>query len=136
MESFYQCHIDSLEKVQNKFTKYLLFKFHFPYQNLSYETRLLLCGLQTLENRRRKALLIFLYRLLGGLIDCENLLRAVSFHVPSRRTRQFQLFFERTHRTNYGRSAFIDRLVNNFNVYFFDCDIFHSTLYALKRLRT
>ena len=131
---YYQCHIGRLERVQNKFAKYLLFKFHFPYQVLSYETRLLLCGLQTLEHRRRKALLIFLYKLLKGEIDCVSLLHAVPFHVPGRRTRHFQLFFERTHRTNYGRSAFIDRLVNNYNVNFSDCDIFNLGLSTLKNL--
>lgn len=48
----YQCHINRLERVQNKFAKYLLYKHRFPYYDLSYETRILMCGLKSLEARQ------------------------------------------------------------------------------------
>lgn len=130
----YACHISRIEQVQNKFAKYLLYKYRFPYQNLAYETRLLLCGLESLERRRKEALLFFLFKLLNGITDCDILLDSVLFLAPIRRTRQSQLFFERTHRTNYGLSAFTDRLVNNYNMFFPDLDIFHLNLHTLKNV--
>ena len=130
----YACHVNRLEKVQNKFMKYLLYKFHFPYIGITYETRMLLCGYKSLECRRREALLLFLFKLINGKIDCSNLLSLVHILAPHRRTRQLQLFFEHTHRTNYGQNAFVDRLVSNYNKYFSDYDIFHLSFLSLKNI--
>lgn len=129
----YDCHIARLEKVQNIFLKYLLLKFNVPYSHITYDTRLLLCGYKSLECRRRNALVVFLYKLVNGSIDCSHLLELISFLVPIRRTRQIKLFFEKKHRTNYGSNAFIDRLVHNYNAYYADCDIFRLSLVSLKR---
>ena len=128
----YACHMARVEKVQNRFVKYLLFKFRVPYNDLSYETRLLLCGFKSLECRRRNALILFLYKLLHGLIDSTNIVNLISLLVPTRRTRHTQLFFENTHRTNYGLNAFVDRLVNNYNTHYSDYDIFHMSLNSIK----
>ena len=132
----YACHINRLERVQNKFVKYLLYKFHFPYNDLPYETRLLLCGFKSLECRRRQAFLLLLYKIMNGLTDCDILLGAISISVPNRRTRHTHLFHERVHRTNYGQGAFVDRMAANYNRFFTDCDIFNINLLSLKRLLT
>lgn len=127
-------YVNRIERVQNKFCKYLLFKFHFPYRDLSYETRLLLCGMQTLERRRRDAMLLLLYKIINGDIICEKLLCQVNFVVPLRHTPQSQLFFEKTHRTNYGQRAFMNRLLCNYNKHYSHCDIFNCTLLSVKRM--
>ena len=129
----YACHVDRLERVQNKFVKYLLFKFRFPYLNVPHETRLLLCGFQSLEARRRNAHLLFLYKLINGFIDCSSLLSLVLFLIPRRNTRQVRLFYEQYHRTNYGLNSFSHRLVYTYNRFFPDYDIFFTSLTTLKR---
>ena len=130
---FYQCYIGAIERVQNKFVKYLLLKHRFPYQDLSYETRLLLCGLDSLEHRRRFAMVILLHRIVNGSLDCVTLTESILFHVPPRHTRQQRLFFEAPHRTNYGLNAFTDRMLRNYNRYFSYIDIFNLSLYSLRR---
>lgn len=130
----YDCHIQRVERVQSKFLKYLLYKFHFPHSNIPYDTRLQLCGVNSLECRRRKAYLLFLHKLLNGGIDCTSLLNLIMFLVPTRRTRQTQLFYEQYHRTNYGFNAFVDRLLQNYNKFFPYCDIFSQSLDSVKRM--
>ena len=122
-----------LYRVQNKFVKYLLLKHRFPYQDLSYETRLLLCGLDSLEHRRRFAMVILLHRIVNGSLDCVKLTESILIHVPPRHTRQQRLFFEAPHRTNYGLNAFTDRMLRNYNRYFSYIDIFNLSLYSLRR---
>lgn len=129
---FYRCHVARLERVQGKFVKYLLSKLRFPYGNVSHETRLLLCGFQSLEIRRRGAFLLFLYKLLRGTISCDSLLRLVSFNTTLRVTRGRPLFRVQTHRTNYGTQTFVDRLMWHYNRYFCDCDIQSLSLPAIQ----
>ena len=128
----YTIHKDRLERVQSKFTKYLLYKHRFPLADLTYETRLMLCGMKSLEQRRKDALLLFTYKLFNNLIDCDGLLDHVSFLAPARRTRQQQLFHEDHHRTNYGLTAFTCRLARNYNLFYSDCDIFSCSLSNIK----
>lgn len=129
---YYNINISRVERVQHKFSTYLLFKHHFPNNDLCYETRLQLCGLKSLESRRRDAMLLFLYKLLNGMIDCGELTESISFRVPARRTRQLQLFAVPTHRTNYGLTHFSDRLQDTYNRDFANCDIFCTGLSALR----
>lgn len=130
----YTIHKSRLEAIQNKFTKYLLYKHHFPSDGLTYETRLMLCGLKSLEHRRREAMFVFLYKLCNGMIDCDTLLGLLRLKVPLRRTRQHKLFYEGQHRTNYGETAFIDRLVVNYNRFYCDCDIFNYSLSQIRNM--
>lgn len=129
----YNIHINRLENVQNKFLKYLLYKHHFPTLGTPYETRLLLCGMRSLEQRRKQALLIFLYKILNNEIDCSTLLESILLLVPIRRTRQQQLFYEHPHRTNYGFTAFADRMIHNYNRNYRECDLFNCSLMSIKR---
>lgn len=129
----YNCHIQRIERVQNKFVKYLLYKLRFPYQNVDYNTRLLLCGLTSLENRRQNAQLIFLYKLMCGITYSPELLQEVHFLAPGRRTRQRQLFFQPVHRTNYGQNCLMTRLLTNYNSYFSHLDLFYLTLSSVKK---
>ena len=130
----YAVHRNRLERVQNKFCKYLLYKHRFPCSDLTHEVRLMLCGIKSLEQRRKDALFMFIYKLFTNRIDCSSLLGQISLLVPLRLTRQQQLFHEAYHRTNYGQSACIDRLARNYNVFYSDCDIFSSSLTGIKSL--
>ena len=112
----------------------MLFKHHFPSLGVPYQTRLLLCGMKSLETRPRNALFLLLFKLLNNEIKCDTLVQLVSFQVPVRQTRQQQLFHVRLHRTNYGLTAFVDRMLMNYNRFYADCDIFRFKLPRIKFL--
>ena len=73
MESHLIQDIDKIESVQCKFTKFLPGIFH-----MSYVDRLAVLMLESLELRRIKADLIFLYKMIHGLVDI-NCLDCFSF---------------------------------------------------------
>lgn len=128
----YATHRKRLEGVQNKFLKFLLYKHRFPSSGIPYEVRLMLCGIKSLESRRRDALFLFLYKLLNNKLDCTELLEAVRLLIPARQTRQRQLFHEEYHRTNYGSAAFVDRMVKNYNAFYPGCDVFNDSLTQIR----
>ena len=84
----YNCYIQQLESVQNKFVKFLLYKYKIPYRDISRTVRLQLVGLETLEKRREKALTIFLFKIYNNLIDCSDLLSRILINIPVRRNAQ------------------------------------------------
>lgn len=49
--SSYVCDIGRIERVQGKFVKYILWKFNFAVENIDYNIRRQLSGLQSLEHR-------------------------------------------------------------------------------------
>ena len=130
----YNCHILKLESVQNKFTKFLLYKLRFPYKNLSYTTRIQLAGIDSLEKRRHKAMVFFLYKLINGQICCNQLISKILFRIPNRVTRSRDMFYIRQHRTNYGFHCFSDRLMINYMENFENIDVFNFVNFnAFKR---
>jgi ribonucleases P/MRP protein subunit RPP40 len=128
----YICHVNRLERVQSKFSKFLLWKFHFPCENISYTIKRQLCGLQSLQARRENSQLFLLYKTINGLIDCNEMVAMIHLRAPVRFTRDRHLFFVHSHRTNYGFSAVIERLMRNFNLNYPHVDPFNTSLSALK----
>ena len=78
-------------------------------------------------------MLLFLFKIFNNLIDCDELLGMITLKVPLRRTRQQLLFHQTHHRTNYGQSAFVDRMITNYNQFFNNCDIFNHSLPKIKK---
>ncbi|KAG8294065.1 hypothetical protein J6590_003233, partial [Homalodisca vitripennis] len=68
--------------------------------------------LPTLASRRILMDMVFLLKLLSGLIDCPDILRQVKLHVP-RGSRHCQLFCKHHHPTNYHYHSTIPRLMRN-----------------------
>ena len=129
----YASHKYRLETVQNRFTKFYVYKMGLPYHAFDSHIRLEITGLRSLEDRRKLALLYFLHKLISGATDCPSLLSKINFHVAPCNTRHRRLFFIRPHRTNYGQQAFCDRMVANFNDNFAEYDLFGTSLYSLKK---
>ena len=136
---YYQCHKERLERVQNKFVKFLLYKYRFSYKDISYSTRITLAGMQSLEQRRKNAMALFTYKLLNHQIQCPQLLTSMQIRIPQRTTRTNTLFAQTFHRTNYGSQNFSHRLMCNFNEHYNSIDIFRFKLEyfraAVKTLR-
>ena len=62
----YRKDINLIEKVQKRFTKCLRGMY-----DLSYEERLNQLGKITLENRRHYSDMVFVYKALHGIVDCD-----------------------------------------------------------------
>ena len=63
----YNQHIEAIEKIQHKFTRFVYRKFHIPYQH--YQDRLKTLNLQSLYSRRAEIDLLYLYKIVNGHIS-------------------------------------------------------------------
>lgn len=73
-----------VESCQRRFLKYLYFRMHGNYPPRGYEHQFLLeeFGFISLEKRRTYILLSYLRNLVGGEVDCPELLHMLSFRIP------------------------------------------------------
>ena len=81
--------VDSLERVQKKFLRYIYYRRHGIYPHYSrhpVRTRELQNEFDflSLQNRRELTDVLFLHKLCNNLIDCPDLLSAVNLHFPDR----------------------------------------------------
>ena len=99
--------IDKIERVQQYFTRRLLYNSNLPYSN-----RLLVCKLDTLEERRLRSDLTLFYKMLSKvtLIDMNN-----SFSFYNRRRGHSKNLFKYYCRTEKRKMFWINRIVNNWN---------------------
>uniref|UniRef100_A0A6P7FIH9 Uncharacterized protein LOC114328385 n=1 Tax=Diabrotica virgifera virgifera TaxID=50390 RepID=A0A6P7FIH9_DIAVI len=111
----YEVHIAKLEKVQNKFIRYLSFKLHKPLSDHSYSEIRNELNLPRLSSRRMYADVLFLHKLLNSKINCNDLLSLIDFNVPSRVTRTSQNFAIKFHCCNFGRHSPLSRIILNGN---------------------
>ena len=90
--------IYSLEKIQNKYLKFLSWKTNTPmsYFDHDYDNILKTVNLISLEKARFKNEIIFIYKLVNGYIDCPALVERVKVYKPINplRTVKFNNIFE------------------------------------------
>lgn len=112
---FYDNHIGRLERIQKKFIKFAFrfIQFFEPYPVYIDKCRFI--HLETLENRRAHLLVMFLYKIICGIVDCPILLKTVNFKIPDLRLRRNDVFVVQAHRTNYASNEPIIRALNEFN---------------------
>ncbi|KAK9496777.1 hypothetical protein O3M35_012971 [Rhynocoris fuscipes] len=83
----YQYLISHIEKIQHRFLRYIYFFENRQYSyNIDYNQILSTVNMSTLESRRLKADLIFLFKIINNRIDCNVILELLNFNVPSHRT--------------------------------------------------
>ncbi|KAL4107267.1 hypothetical protein QTP88_017643 [Uroleucon formosanum] len=102
------CH---LEQVQRRFLSsaaYMLKIVHPPHD---YTPVLRALGLTSLADRRVKANLAFLKKIIDGSLNAPSLLVQVNFKVPHRATRSRVPFAVPLHCTNYDKNKPIDRMM-------------------------
>ena len=102
-KSLNRCHCDLIESVQNSNA--------FP----SFEARLDLIKVQTLERRRAVLGVCFVFNLIKGDIDSDVLLHKLNFNIPARYSRHYRPFSLDFYRTNYGCNFPFRRLYIDFN---------------------
>ena len=131
----YEIHINMIEKVQKKFVRYLFFKkFNFYTYLVPYIQSLDIFDICKLSVRRKVASLIYLYKLLKGVIDDSSILSKISFYEPAFNSRSSALFKVPRYRTVHRASSPLYRMMTLFNSVSSELDIFNinSTAFRVK----
>lgn len=114
---FYSIHSNRLESVQKRFLRFAL--RNLPWNDSlilpPYSTRLELIKMTSLKKRRESHGVLFIYKLLSGSIDSENLLSLVSINSRPRTVRANKFLYTGSHRTNYGLYEPMSAMCTNFN---------------------
>ena len=124
-----------LERVQNKFVRYLYLRFYgvYPFYPLMYPTLFILgmVGYNELRVRRDLALCSYIFKVLRGKVHNADILRLIGLCVPDRyvfRRRQPRLLAEPRARTNLLGEAPMTRALRTLNLIASDVDLFHCSL--------
>lgn len=119
---FYEIHTKTLDSMQNRFTRYIFRKFHYPYE--PSDMRNLRLELKSLMDRRDMNDAMTLHKLVHGTIDCE-LTEDINIRC-NLRTRNMNTFTLSTARTNVGRQEPLYRMCHAYNTHLSHIDIFRE----------
>ena len=119
-------HIVQIERIQHRFLRGISNHIGMPmtFKDHNYYPLLFSLNMLTLKTRRVVTDLLFLFKLLNGLISCPELLGHIRLHVPVRLLRSHLLFHVDIHRTNYGKFKPLNRLSQCGNEYASQIDFF------------
>ena len=114
---FSRIHIDTLEKIQRRFLKYLAFRADgvYPPRGSSHITLLNQFGFRDLHCRRTIASLNFLKKLVHFHIDCPDLLSRLYLLVPRLSSRSHDCFYLPTPRLNVVKHSPIYEMCTLYN---------------------
>ena len=122
-----------LEKIQSKFVRFLTYKetgFYPQFEH--YQNLIQNFSLDTLENKRKQHLLMFLHKLLHNIHDSDTLRSQLNFHIPDGRTRNqnktFHLSIARSNVLNESPIRKMCYLYNRFQASSPDIDIFDASV--------
>lgn len=122
----YDKYSNAIERVQRRYLKSMFYKCRI--HKSSYNESLQKFNLLTLKSRRLLLQAMLLYRLIHNEVNCPELINNIFYIVPrtviQRRARTYPLFATNTSRTNAGERAPLHRIVNSYNKYFQQVDIF------------
>lgn len=93
---FYQSHINKLEKIQNKFLRYLYYKKYNRssyFERISYKNLLFEFNYVSLGTRREIMQQVFLYKSVNGILDNAEFLSGLQFNVKKSDLRVRQAFY-------------------------------------------
>lgn len=124
-----------MERIQNKFTRYLYWKRYgvYPFYPLMYPTLFVLgmVGYNKLETRRDLALALYVVKVLRGNVTNPGILEKVCLCVPDeyvQRRRRPPLLKEPRSRTNLLAKAPLTRALHTLNLVAENVDLFHDSL--------
>lgn len=121
----YEVWIRSIERVQRKFLKYMFYKkFGFyPQRGYNHQQLLSIFNRLSLENRRTKICLIYLYKLLTNRVDNAEILSQLPFSINFGNTRHNKTFYLEFPRTNLYKNSPVYRMCRSFNEYAGNLDL-------------
>lgn len=121
---------ESIERVQNRFLRYVAFKINFPLEPHNYGPIRINLDLPTLCSRREAADVAFIYNLINGLINSPCLLNLIMFNVPNHHFRSPSLFYIPPHNTNFNKNSPLSRSMSLCNKYP-NFDFFSDSLFKI-----
>ena len=129
----YNNHINSVERVQRRFLKYVAYKIDGIYPIRGSDPLVLTrrFELPMLASRRFICSQIFLFKLINNLVDSPALLSQLNFFVPRVNSRQTITFRTKLAKTNLLKKSPIHTISLNFNRISSDCDLFSCSLGSL-----
>lgn len=115
------CHLESIEKVQHRFIRYLARKYYNDLQNhVDYKHYEIICKIEPLNQRRAIKDVNFTIKSFSGDIDSSSYIHLFNLHAPHRNLR------ERTTFRPSPSNKVTNRLMRNYNDYINDFDFLTS----------
>ena len=115
---YYAVHQERIESVQKQFLLYALRKLNWTTFPLpSYEARCMLINIQSLQERRKFAMLSFINDIISQRVQSAKLLSEIrnSIHESNRTLRQTQLFRITACTTNYANNSPLNQMKRFYN---------------------
>lgn len=130
----YTVHINRLERIQKRFLYQLTYAINKCNILVSYESRLAYHKLKTLSVRRKVSDIIFLYKVIHGLVLCPDFLMSIDFEIPrlSSRLNNRKTFKLPRCRTNVRQHSPLYRMLLSCNAIRSSWDIFDGSLASTK----
>ena len=131
----YNIHVNHLETLQRKYLKFMSYLIDGAYPPRGFDHTVLLArfNLTTLHTRRVVSVLRFLYNLVHFRIDCPYLLHKLNFLVPRLNSRNSNIFYCISKRTNVlvrSPVALMSDIANNINCV---CDIYSNSIATISK---
>lgn len=123
-------HVEILNRVQTRFIRMLGVRLGYGFLETPVTTVESQFGLHKLHIRRKYMDLLFLFRLVGGCMDCPLLLSDLDFSIPTA-TRSRAVFTRRFQPTNYAFNHGMTRLIRT-GCELSELDFFTSSLASFK----
>jgi hypothetical protein len=133
---FYSVRINLIESVQRRFLKYISFRADGIYPAIGTPNDLLLSrhDMKSLNNRRDCFAIIFIYKLLNGIINDPVLLGKLNFLIPRMASRETNLFYLPVPRINIMVNSPIHKLCTLCNDYSDRLDLFNTSVNIIKNV--
>lgn len=130
----YDVHINTLESLLRKFLKFLAFKLDHQYPHIGIDQGQLLARFNCVSMARRRDMqgVLFLFKLLNGLIDSSDILQKIYFRASTASTRSTSLFYFPSARTNVLMFSPLYRMCRSYEEVEEDIDIFNTTIGLIK----
>lgn len=124
----YSVYVSQIERVQNKFLKYLNFICRKKFE--SYNAACAYHKIMPLNVRRELADQVFLFKIINNYFRCQDLINNIYYLVPTRCNLRYKRLFSHDEITtkNYIRNGYLYRALSLYNKKYTDLDIFHLSL--------
>lgn len=132
----YEVHITSLENIQRKFLKASAFMMtgSYPDRGTPQQDLLRQFNMQSLRARRDMHSVVFLHKIIGGDIDCPELLYRIGFRIPRPNSRSTQLLHLPYARTHVLASSPLHHMFLTYADIETHCDILHTSVPAIREI--
>lgn len=130
---YYNAHIDRIEAVQTKYTKFVLGKLPLRIRH-SIELCKSYLGLANLHQRTKFFKICFMYKVLNNMYDMCLIYNYLTFNVPKYAVRKVPLFYLTHCETNYALQSPINSIMAACNLVSNDVDFFHGNFIKFKHL--